>query len=777
MVKTNPSLYEVDTNKRQVENAQETLKGKRVDTQIDLYIKKLSNRRENITADDIAIIEQLILSSDAKGFYEESADLTRLLSQRASEMGQSIQALSIIQKLSPKGKLLAWKKIIDNSNSEINSNKPNYTNSKVFKQISEERMKKWYDKDLRVIKALAVKRLISNHEGLSLTNQEIDRLVNLTHTSKGYENNVKETLSKHIKDNVELDSITKEFVEDIKTNEEKLITNYNTNPVLIPLYLAEQLTNAKTDANLKETMKSIETLVESQKVASFFDKVNAWRYLSMLGNTKTHIRNIVSNSVMKEVVDAKSFVSRAIQTVFVKKENRTRTFKRVSNEMVEYGQEMYDVAIDEIQAESKFYEARSKKQIFRNKLLERFRKFNFLMLSKEDLWFIKPRFSKEFGEWATAKGYTTDFLKQNDDIRTEGITYAMEQAQKATFNDTCKLVTRLNALKSSNKLVGILVDAVLPFTKTPINIARRAFEYSPIGLVKTLSVDIVKLKQGKLNVSQFIENISSGLVGSGITLLGLFLAKLGIMSGGDDENKKKGAYDQTIGEQSFSIKILDKTYSLDWLAPSSIPLFMGVSLYNAVKNQDENDFYGIIGTMLSALDPMTEMTVLRSFNSAMSTYDDSKLYGFVSNAMQSYAGQFLPTLGSQIAKIVDDTRRTTASTNQGVYTRNMERFWNYLQSKVPFFASDLEPYIDVWGNVDKNPSWEMRLLENTVFPFYVESIKSNNPVDLEIMRLYETLGSTDVLPSSPNYYYRKNGENVYLNDSEYTNLRKMLVVL
>ena len=157
-----------------------------------------------------------------------------------------------------------------------------------------------------------------------------------------------------------------------------------------------------------------------------------------------------------------------------------------------------------------------------------------------------------------------------------------------------------------------------------------------------------------------LKTISSGLVGSGITLLGLFLAKLGIMSGGDvDENKKKGAYDQTIGEQSFSIKILDKTYSLDWLAPSSIPLFMGVSLYNAVKNQDENDFYGIIGTMLSALDPMTEMTVLRSFNSAMSTYDDSKLYGFVSNAMQSYAGQFLPTLGSQIAKIVDD-RRTTA---------------------------------------------------------------------------------------------------------------------
>jgi hypothetical protein len=475
---------------------------------------------------------------------------------------------------------------------------------------------------------------------------------------------------------------------------------------------------------------------------------------------------------MKEVVDAKSLLSRLIQTTFIKKANRTRTFTRTSNEMLEYGQEMYDTAVDEIQSGSKFYEARSKKQIFRNKILESARKFNFLMLSKEDLWFIKPRFSKEFGEWATAKGYTTDFLKQNDEIRTEGVAYAMEQAQKATFNDTCKLVTRLNALKSTNRLVGVLVDAVLPFTKTPINIARRAIEYSPIGLVKSLSVDIVKLRKGELNVSSFIENISSGLVGSGITVLGLFLAKLGIMSAGDDENKKKGAYDQTIGEQSFSIKILDKTYSLDWLAPSSIPLFMGVSLYNAVKNKDENDFYGAIGTMLSALDPMTEMTVLRSFNSAMSTYDDSKLYGFVSNAMQSYAAQFLPTLGSQIAKIVDDTRRTTASTNQGVYTRNMERFWNYLQSKVPFFASDLEPYIDVWGNEDKNPSWEMRLLENTVFPFYVEKIKSNNPVDLEIMRLYEVLGTTDVLPSSPKYYYTKNGEKVYLNDSEYTQFKK-----
>ena len=43
---------------------------------------------------------------------------------------------------------------------------------------------------------------------------------------------------------------------------------------------------------------------------------------------------------------------------------------------------------------------------------------------------------------------------------------------------------------------------------------------------------------------------------------------MGIVKSGSDEDRKESAYRKSIGEQDYSIKIGDKTYTLDWLAPS-----------------------------------------------------------------------------------------------------------------------------------------------------------------------------------------------------------------
>lgn len=48
--------------------------------------------------------------------------------------------------------------------------------------------------------------------------------------------------------------------------------------------------------------------------SSFMDKWNAWRYLSMLGNPRTHIRNFVGNSVFGAVTRIKNGVAAAIES-------------------------------------------------------------------------------------------------------------------------------------------------------------------------------------------------------------------------------------------------------------------------------------------------------------------------------------------------------------------------------------------------------------------------------------------------------------------------------
>jgi hypothetical protein len=199
---------------------------------------------------------------------------------------------------------------------------------------------------------------------------------------------------------------------------------------------------------------------------------------------------------------------------------------------------------------------------------------------------------------------------------------------------------------------------------------------------------------------------------------------------------------------------------------------MGVQVYEGYKSQETDvDPLSIIGTVLGALDPMTEMSFVRGLNSAMSSYDGNKIVGFMTSAMQSYVSQFLPTLGSQIAKTVDDTRRTTSATGSG-YTKKMETIWNYLTAKVPFFASKLEPYVNVWGEEEKDPSWESRLMENFIYPFYISENKSDNSVDKEITRLYQAYGNTDVMPSIPTPYYTLDGARIDMTDEEYTKYKQ-----
>ena len=54
----------------------------------------------------------------------------------------------------------------------------------------------------------------------------------------------------------------------------------------------------------------------------FVDKWHAWRYLSMLGNARTHIRNIVGNAGFAPVVLAKNLTATAIESV-VHRKNKT----------------------------------------------------------------------------------------------------------------------------------------------------------------------------------------------------------------------------------------------------------------------------------------------------------------------------------------------------------------------------------------------------------------------------------------------------------------------
>jgi len=338
----------------------------------------------------------------------------------------------------------------------------------------------------------------------------------------------------------------------------------------------------------------------------------------------------------------------------------------------------------------------------------------------------------------------------------------------------------------------LLTDAVMPYKKTPINIAKTGLSYSPLQLAKSVTYDIAQLKKGNITVNQYIDNISKGLTGTGIALIGYALANAGILKASGSDDKDKESYDEDRGNQTYSIKIGDSTYSLDWIAPTGIPLFVGAEMYeimNASKevktsaSSDDDTFYNqalktatnILDAFTNAMNPMTEMSMLSGLTSAIKSYDgdSSKMLANIgANAVKSYVNQFVPTGLSQIARTSDEYERSTTSTKTGILPKAIDSTKNYIFSKIPGLRQTLPVKTDIWGNdVKQAYNVVQRALENAVFPWTRKDV-STNDVDSEIMTVYDNTGESSVLPDSINKNLTINKQKYIMTSEEYSKYKR-----
>ena len=63
--------------------------------------------------------------------------------------------------------------------------------------------------------------------------------------------------------------------------------------------LEERLLDAEDEESQQEVIDEIYDQVAEQLPKSFADRLNAWRYFAMLGNPRTHIRNVVGNILVQ----------------------------------------------------------------------------------------------------------------------------------------------------------------------------------------------------------------------------------------------------------------------------------------------------------------------------------------------------------------------------------------------------------------------------------------------------------------------------------------------
>ena len=568
--------------------------------------------------------------------------------------------------------------------------------------------------------------------------------------------------------------------------------------------LAKRFMKAKDQESRDELLKEIYRDIGRQMPSRFIDRWNAWRYLAMLGNTRTHVRNIMGNAGFMPVVATKNLVGTAIESAVYRvsggKLNRSKALvwggkqdrALLSAAWGDYAK-VQEAALgggkySDLANANRYIEEGRK--IFGNtkiglwnatggKALETFRKANSAALDVEDVWFSKPHYAYALSQYCKAHGITAEQIAGGKGLKAAR-EYAILEAQKATYRDTNALSQTISELGRSSrteknkgrKAVATIMEGILPFRKTPANILARGVEYSPIGLANGIKEALWDVQKGTKTGAEAIDAISAGLSGTGLLALGLYMAAQGLVRGhgGDDDKKKK--FEEMQGHQAYALELPDgRSVTLDWLAPEALPFFIGVNLWEETGGERATLSDWMTSTKL-VTEPLLEMSCLQSLNGVFDAVGYASSEGLdglpaaLASAGTSYLTQALPTVLGQAERTGEDKRYTTYTEKNAFLTSDIQYTLGKASARIPGWDYQQIPYIDAWGRTEASGGTGTRAFNNFVNPAYTSQIQTSE-MEKELLRLYEATGEGGVFPQRADKYFTVDQERKDLTAQEY----------
>ena len=561
--------------------------------------------------------------------------------------------------------------------------------------------------------------------------------------------------------------------------------------------LATNYLMAETDAERAAAWDAITTSIADQIPSTFREKANFWRYTSMLTNPTTHIRNIMGNAIQFGARKIKDGIGTAIERAVIKDPSQRTKAVNVDKDLKAFAKGQYETDQSAAMGSGKYSDAtaagiereiQSKRKMFRgedglSRAVQGIGDLNSRALDYEDVIFNRSAYVDSFAQALQAKGVTA--AEAHAGTRAADVeaarAYAIEEAQKATYRNTTALSDALsqfgryegdNPVKRAGSFVA---DALFPFRKTPANILTTGLDYSPVGLAKGVKEAMLDVKSGKCTAADAVDSIASGLTGTGILALGAYLAAEGLLHvrAGDDD--KEEAFERSMGGQDYAIQIGNKSYTLDWAVPAAMPLFAGAAIMESVR-KGGGTFDALVDSLLGMQDVVLETSMLSSLNDLVSniSYAKSKPMYLIDRAASSYAGQYIPTIGSKVASVFDDTvRKSYVEKGSGQVASDVNYFLQGAAKKVPGARNQLQPMVDMWGNEVSNGSAPERVFQSFLSPGFLKA-QDNSPATQEIRRLAKATGDSTVYPAAAEKSYTVKGETRTLTGEEYTRYAKAM---
>lgn len=594
--------------------------------------------------------------------------------------------------------------------------------------------------------------------------------------------------------------------------------------------LAQQYLDAQDDAARDKIIEDIQQDVADQIPSTLLDKWTAWRYVNMLGNFKTQGRNIVGNVGMQAVQRAKDGIATALESIAYHasggKFERTKSFtvdKALRDAAKADFKNVQTVAL----GEGKYHEGgesdaflrgvEDKRTIFKNngdwgttessnpfvraarittdaaaKGLEGYRRATNWAMEQGDVIFSKGAYANALAGYLKAHQVTAEqfssaeWQSRNGTFVDKARQYAIKEAQESTFRDSNTLsswVSRIGRRRDTPKVARIAAEGLAPFRKTPANVLVRAEEYSPLGLINT-AIDSIKAYRGAKGETTFadaditgadiVNSLSKALTGTGLFLAGMALQNAGLLRGGDDDDDNQATFDDLTGRQAYSFELPNGfSYTLDWLTPAAMPLFMGAQL-NELRQDGGIELKDLEKSLTSIAEPMLEMSMLSGVNSTIDDlkYSDDNFGQLAISLAVSYLTQGLTnSLVGQMERTSENVRMSTYTDKNSAVPTWLQRTIGKSSAKMPGLDYHQIPYVDQWGEEEPSGDVLSRAIQNTLSPGYYSKAELDD-TEKELARLAEATGETSVYPKWVNKSFDVNGEEKNLTAEEYSKYAK-----
>lgn len=512
-----------------------------------------------------------------------------------------------------------------------------------------------------------------------------------------------------------------------------------------------------------------------------------YRRLAMLSKVSTIMRNLVSNGVF-DITDTVSrdisvpldiFLSRftgtrsvAVDRGYFSQAKRQGSMDGLARSVLEVGLDI-DTTGQEGRYENTANRTFHMSGGVASRVLSTWEKFSGYALQSTD---------------AAARGGTEAEIQRGIDalynrglIRDDSLDAAGQtEGAYRTFQDDTRLSRATIGIRNAFNNIRIggengmgLGDIVLPFARTPANLASRALEYSPLGLMNgaTQLLGVMRsARNGTLTAAQqaqAVQSIGRGLNGTALIAAATALSVAGVIKtlggGKDDEDKDKAAYEKMLGQNGTQINLDaalrwlsgegaewrdgDTLVSISFLEPLNAQLTTGALIADDILSGEATLESVLLDSAAGTFKAVLDMPVMSVFADAANAYEYSTGDNVGSKAMDAALQYGASQISSFIPNAVKGIAQGTDKYQRDAYTADNigAEILDNIKASLPGLRQQLPEKLDSFGKPVENEGGVLGFLNSNILPGAVTHYRGQTGDDI-LSRVYGLTGSAGVYP-------------------------------